>query len=108
VYYGVIATVAAASAWQILAGLSQKPLWSQVAWLVLCGGAMVGLPLLKRWGRWLAMVAAAWMVLTILAVAAWFVAMRSPGFGLVAALAVAAPALIIRSLQRPAVKTWFV
>lgn len=107
VYFGAVATLAAAGAWQVLAGMSHRPLWAQVAWVLLCGGAMIGLPLARPWGRWLAMVAAGWMALITLAVAAGFVAVRRPGFGLVAALAVAAPVLIIRYLQRPAVKTWF-
>ena len=107
-YYAVIATLAGASAWQIVNGLSQRPLWSQVAWLVLCGGAMIGLPLLKSWGRRLAIIAAVALGLTTLAVAAGLVAMHRPGLGLVAAFTVAAPALVIRYLQRPTVKTWFV
>ena len=106
-FYALIATAAAAQGYKILAGVIQKPLWAQVAWLVLAGGAMLGLPLRQEWGRWCA-IACSWLVtLTVLAIAAWLITYGAPGWGLGFGLGTVVPLVAVRYLTRPTTKSWF-
>jgi hypothetical protein len=106
-FYGVLGTLAAASAWQIVNGASPRPLWPQALWLAVSMGAVCGLPLLKAWGRWCALAGAVGLAATILAAAAWFIAKHAPLQGLVAGLSTVVPLTMVRYLTRPNVKAWF-
>jgi hypothetical protein len=106
-FYAALGALAAASAWQIVSGVASRPLWPQALWLIVSMGAVCGLPLLKSWGRWCALVGALWLAATIVAVAAWFIAMRAPLQGLIAGLSTVVPLVVVRYLTRPKVKAWF-
>jgi hypothetical protein len=106
-FYGVVATASAASIWRVLSGAWSRPLLWPVGWCALSAAVMLGLPLLKSWGRRLAIVASVLMALTTLAVAGLFVAAGRPAAGLLAAFGSGAHVLAIRYLQRPAVKALF-
>ncbi|MBI2495557.1 MAG: hypothetical protein HYW10_03185, partial [Candidatus Omnitrophica bacterium] len=68
-FYGIIATVSAASVWGIMNGSVDRPMAWPLAWLALSAGAMFGLPLLKPWARGLALAGSGLMALGTLAVA---------------------------------------
>lgn len=106
-FYGVIATVSAATLWQILSGASDRPLLWPAMWLALSTGVMCGLPLLKPWARTLAIVASALMVLMTLAVAGLLVTSGRPFASLGATLAAGLHFFVIRYLQRPAIRAYF-
>ena len=105
-FYALIATAAAAQSYKILTGMLDKPLIPQITWLILAAGAMVGLPLRRPWGRWMGIACAWWVVLTVLAIAAWLIVHQEPGFGLVAGLGTVVPLVAARYLTRPKVKAW--
>ena len=107
VFYALIATSAAAQCYKIALGALDKPLAPQVAWLLVAGGAMIGLPMRRVWGRWCAIACAWWMTFTVLAIAAWLISQREPGWGLVAGLGTVVPLVAARYLTRPKVKSWF-
>ena len=108
VFFGLLAATSAMSVWSVMNGAVHKPLVSQVAWLLLSAGAMIGLPLRKTWGLWCA-IACAWLVvLSVLAIAAWLIASGAPGWGLGCGLGTVVPLTAIRYLTRPNVKQWFV
>ena len=106
-FYGVIATCSAAAAWKISVGISRQSLLWPLVWLVFSGGAMIGLPLLKRWGRLSAILTSVFLTLATLATAGLFVRAHQPLAGLLTALATSAPLSAIRYLQRPIVKGYF-
>ena len=99
-FYGVVAAFAAANAWEILNGASQRPLVWPLLWLGLCAGAMVGLPMGRAWGRTLAVAAAWWLTLSSLATAAWFVRLKQPLVALLVTFTSAIYILIIRYLKK--------
>ena len=105
-FYALIATAAAAQAYKIVIGMLDKPLVPQLAWLVVAAGAMIGLPLRRPWGRWLGIACAWWIVLSVLAIAAWLIVRHEPGFGLAAGLGTVVPLIAARYLTRPKVKQW--
>ena len=106
-FYGVIATTSAADAWRVMQGTSAHALAWPLAWLVLSGGAMCGLPLLKRWGRALAVSTSLLLTLATLAAAALLIGAGRPGAGLLVSLSTAFHAVVVRYLQRPDVKSYF-
>ena len=105
--YGVIATASAATVWRVVIGTSQQSLLWPLTWLTLSAGAMCGLPLLKSWGRVLALWTSVLLLLVTLAIAGLWVRSGHPLGGLLAAFLAGTHALVIRYLQRPAVKTYF-
>ena len=105
--YAVIATLSAATVWKIATGVIARPLLWPAAWLALSVGVMFGLPLLKSWGRMLAIVASVCMTLTLLAIAGLLVAAGRPLGGLLTTVAAGVHVLVIRYLQRPLVRGWF-
>ena len=106
-FYCVIATMSAGMAWNILCGASQQPLSWALAWLAISGGAMCGLPLLKPWGRCLALWTSWMLIGATLAVAGGLVAAGKPVVGLVVTFSTACHYLMVRYLKRPSVKAWF-
>jgi len=106
-FYGVIATLSAAMVWRTAHGeVSVQFAWAAL-WLICSGGAMCGLPLLRPWGRALAVWTSALLIVATLAMAGVLVAAGRPGIGLAVTLSAACHYLMIRYLQRPSVKTWF-
>ncbi|MBI3010872.1 MAG: hypothetical protein HYY58_00040 [Candidatus Omnitrophica bacterium] len=83
-FYGVIATLSAATLWKTLSGASDRPLLWPAMWLALSTGVMCGLPLLKPWARGLAVAASALLVAITLAVAGVVVLAGRPLMALVA------------------------
>ena len=106
-FYGVIATLSAATLWQVATGAIARPLLWPAVWLALSAGVMLGLPLLKPWGRGLAIVASVLMTLTTLAIAAGLISTGRPVASLAATVSAGAHVLAIRYLTRPQVKAWF-
>ena len=105
--YGVIATASAATVWRVVIGISEQSLLWPLTWLTLSVGAMCGLPLLKPWGRVLAIWTSVLLLLVTLAIAGLSVRSGHPLGGLLAAFIAGTHALVIRYLQRPAVKVLF-
>ena len=105
-FYALIATAAAAQCYKILLGMLDKPLAPQLVWLFVAAGAMIGLPMRRVWGRWCAIACAWWVTLTVVAIAAWLISQREPGWGLVAGLGTVVPLVAARYLTRPQVKLW--
>ena len=106
-FYAVIATLSAATLWQIATGAAGRPVVWPLVWLALSAGAMVGLPLLKPWGRALTLAASALMTATTLAIAAALIASGRPGLAMLATVSAGAHVLAIRYLRRPTVKAYF-
>ena len=106
-FYGVVATSAAATACKIVFGLLEQSLLWAVVWFGFSAGAVLGLVFLKPWGRKLAIWTSLLLIVTTLAVAALLIAAKQPGWGLVVTLSTACHYLMIRYLQRPRVKAWF-
>jgi len=106
-FFGVIATIAAATVWKIVSGASDQPLVWPLVWLALSGGVMLGLPLLKLWGRVVAVVASGLMAVTTLAIAARLISAGHPLASLLATVSAGAHVLAIRYLQRPPIKLLF-
>jgi hypothetical protein len=116
-FYGVIATVAAAHAWRmvvsgslawaVLHKASISPFVWALVWVGVASAAMVGLPLRRLWGRSLAMITSWLLILTTLALAGVLVASGKPGLGLAVTFSVACHYLMIRYLKRPMVVAWF-
>ena len=106
-FYGVVATLSAATLWQIATGVVARSLLWPVGWLALSAGVMLGLPLLKPWGRGLALAASVLMALTTLAIAAGLISAGHPVASLAATVSAGAHVLAIRYLRRPAVKLLF-
>jgi hypothetical protein len=107
-FYGVLAALSAASTWTIVTGASQRPLLVHLGWLALSGATTLGLPLLRPWGRRLAVWTSGALMAVLLAIAGLLVlAARQPVLGLATAVVAASQMIPIRYLQRPAVKAWF-
>ena len=107
VFYAVVATLSAATVWKITVGTVARPLIWPLAWLIVSGGAVFGLALLKSWGRVLTIVASVGMAVTSLAIAALLVRASRPVAALLSTLVAGGHMLVIRYLQRPAVKAYF-
>ena len=107
VFYAVVATLSASTAWKIAAGTVARPLIWPLAWLIVSGGAVFGLALLKPWGRMLTILASLAMALTTLALAGLLVSAGRPLGALLAAVVAGGHMLVIRYLQRPVVKAYF-
>ena len=106
-FYGVIATLSAATIWRIATGVIARPLLRPLAWLAVSSSVTFGLPLLKSWGRTVTVAASALMALTTLAVAGLLVVGGRPLAALLVAVAAGGHILVIRYLQRPAIKAYF-
>ncbi len=106
-FYGVIATISAATVWKIVAGTVDRTLVWPLAWLAVSAGAMFGLPLLRPWGRTLAIVGSVLMAVVSLAYAGLLVLAIKPLIGLAATLLSGVHVVVIRYLRRPAVKGYF-
>lgn len=106
-FYGVLATVSAATVWKIAMGASDRPLLWPAMWLVVSAGIMCGLPLLKSWGRRCAIGASGLLMLSTLAVAGRIIMGGHPLAGLLATMGAAIHVIVIRYLQRPAIKAYF-
>lgn len=116
-FYGVIATVAAAHAWRMV--MSEGLVWAAfhhagispfvwaLVWLGAASAAMIGLPLRRLWGRSLAMITSWLLIVTTLAIAGVLVASGKPGLGLAVTFSIACHYLMIRYLKRPVVVAWF-
>ena len=107
-FYGLLATLAAARVWRVASGASQASLLWAVGWLLLSAGATCGLPLLRPWGRTLAVLTSSALLVVTLVVSAALIASGHPGAGLAVTFTTAFHALVIRYLGRPAVKQYFV
>ncbi len=106
-FYGAIASLSAATMWRVVSGASDRPLIWPSIWLALSAGVMFGLPLLKAWARRLAIVASVLLMLSTLGVAGRIVMAGRPLIGLLATVGAAIHVIVIRYLQRPAVRAWF-
>ena len=106
-FYGVIATISAAMVWKIVAGMVDRTLVWPLAWLAVSAGAMFGLPLLRSWGRTLAIVGSVLMAVVSLAYAGLLVLASQPLTGLAATGLAGVHVVVIRYLRRPAVKAYF-
>ena len=106
-FYGAIAALSAATVWHIMIGVATRSLAAHVGWLILSAGAMCGLPLLKPWGRSLAMATSLLLMGVLLAMAALVVGANRPWLGLATAMVAAMQMVPIRYLQRPQVKQLF-
>ena len=107
-FYGVIATISAATVWKIVAGMVDRTLIWPLVWLAVSAGAMLGLPLLRSWGRTLAIVGSVLMAVVSLAYAGLLVLASKPLIGLAATGLAGVHVVVIRYLRRPAVKALFV
>ena len=107
IFYGVIAALSAATMWQIATHTVDRSWMWPLVWLAVSAGVVVGLPLLKTWGRSLAIGASWLMVATTLATAGVIVAAGRPLIALLATLSGAGHVIAIRYLQRPSVKAYF-
>ena len=107
IFYGVLAAASAATVWKIATGVVARPIGWPLAWLALCAAVMCGLPLLRPWGRQLAILASVLLVLVTLATAGLIVMAGRPLAALLATLSAVVPVVTIRYLQRPAVKAYF-
>ena len=106
--YGVIATAAAVSVWKMMmSGVIHQPFVWPMIWLVLSGGAMCGLPLAKFWGRTLALCTSWLLLVVMLAIAGKLILSHHPVAALLTACLAGSHVVILRYLQRPAVKTYF-
>lgn len=107
-FYGVIATSAAATAWRIMQGVTHQVLAVQAAWFGVSAGAMIGLALLKSWGRTLAVWTSVLLMVTMLAIAGLLALAAGQALGgLLVAAGAGLHMLAIRYLQRPTVKALF-
>ena len=107
-FYGCLAAMSAATVWRVMGGASHQSLLWAAGWLALSAGATYGLPLLKPWGRRLALITSAALLAATLAVSAALIASGHPGAGLAVTCTTAFHALVIRYLGRPVVKEYFV
>ncbi len=106
-FYAMIATSSAVSVWKGISGASaQSPIWP-VGWCALSAGATIGLPLLKPWARQLAIWTSILLLITTLAIAGLLVAAAKPGAALLTTILAGTHGIVIRYLQRPAVKQLF-
>ena len=106
-FYGAVAAASAAKAWRIMSGGLNQPLAWPLAWLTLFAGAMCGLPLLRAWGWRLAVAASGLMTLVMLATAGVLAISGRPHGAVLSTLGAGLQVLVIRYLQRPAIKAYF-
>ena len=106
-FYSVVATMSAASMWKVLTGAVSRPIAWPLLWLVLSAGAMCGLPLLQAWGRRFAVWTSSLLTASTLAGSALLVASGRPVEGLAVTFSAVFHLVVIRYLQRPAVKAYF-
>ena len=105
--YGAMAAASAATVWKIIAGLSPQAIAWPLAWLVWSSATTCGLPLLKPWARWAAILGSLVLMVSTLAVAGMLVLAHRPIAALMATLGAAVHVLVIRYLQRPVVRAFF-
>ncbi len=109
--YAALATCSFAGVWRLLVvGQTGRDLAWSLAWTGLSGAAMLGLALMKPWGRRLAVWTSALLMASALC-AAWFAVARpapQPRWSFVATGLAAVQMVVIRYLTRPRVKRWFV
>ncbi len=106
-FYGVNATVSAATAWKIVFGAVDRPLLWPLAWLAVSAGAMFGLALLRPWGRVLAITGLVLIAVVALTYAGLFVMAGRPLAGLAATGLAGVQVVVIRYVRRPMVKALF-
>ena len=106
-FYGIIAAASAATVWRIITGHAQQAMVWAASWLVLSGGIMCGLPLLKSWARTWAVFGSMLMTVLALAVAGLLAANRHPWGALLATLGAGVHVLVIRYLRRPIIRGYF-
>lgn len=106
-FYGILATLSAASVWRALIGDSQRSLVWPIVWFAVSASVMCGLPLLKSWARQLAVFSSACLALLMLSAAGLFAMGQQPLGGLLATLGAGVHLVIIRYLRRPVVKAYF-
>ena len=106
-WYGVVAALSAAALWKVSSGMVQQPLIWPLSWLIVSTGAMVGLALLRSWGRVLAILGAWMLVLVTLAMSGLLIVRGQPLVALATTLASGCDILAIRYLKRPSVKAYF-
>ena len=106
-FYGALAAASGAMTWKIVSGELQQPVIWALAWLTLSAGAMCGLPLLKAWGRRLAVFGSWLMMALALSLAALLVLNGRPAGALLSSLGAAVHVMVLRYLGRPSVKSLF-
>ncbi len=106
-FYGVIAAISAATAWKVTTGVLDRSLLWPVVWLAGSVGVMCGLPLLKPWARWLAVLGSWVFVLITLSIAGLLARASHPVAALGSTVGAAIHLMILRYLGRPAVKAYF-
>jgi len=107
VYFALIAAYSAASAWKIVQGRADGSLAWALACLAVSVVTMLGLSLMRPWARRTAVFGLMFMAMLALAAAASCIAGSRPGMALAMTLSTLIPAISIRYLQRPLVKTFF-
>lgn len=106
-FYGAVAALSAALLWKGLLGMPHQSMAWALVWLVLSGGATLGLSRMRLWGRRLAIYTSWLLIISTLAASAVFVAAARPAVGLVITFSSALHYLMIRYLKRPTVVAWF-
>lgn len=108
-WYAVIASTSAATMWKIASGLQAGSLVWPAMWAVASAGVIVGLALLKPWGRRLALWIAVALLVSALASALARLAQAepSPRDSLLATGMAVVQVIVIRYVTRPHVKKWF-
>lgn len=107
-FYGILATLAASGVWRMVAASGGGPApWWMLGWFLATASATCGLPLLRPWARVLAVWISIWIGVVTMAYAALLVRAGQPGLGLAASISTVVQWIIVRYLQRPAVKAWF-
>ena len=105
--YGAMAAASAATAWKITTGMSPQPIVWPLVWLAWSSATMCGLPLLKPWARWAAILGSLVLMLSTLGMAGMLVLSHRPLAALLATFGSAIHVLVIRYLQRPVVRAFF-
>ena len=105
--FGVIATLSLATIIKILTGFVSRPLMWPMMWFAVSAGSMAGLPLLKPWGRRLAVWGLVAMTVVTLSIAGLLILQGRPLSALLATFGSAIYLIALRYLGRPQVKTWF-
>ena len=107
-FYGVIAAISAATVWKVTTGVLDRPLLWPLVWLAGSVGVICGLPLLKPWARWLAVLGSWVFVFITLSIGGLLARASHPVAALLATGGAAIHLVIIRYLSRPSVKAYFV
>ena len=105
--FTALATVSAARLYQALTGASQQSMLWAIGWLVVCGGAAMGLALLRSWGHRLAVLGLWACALATLSIAGLLAGARHPAEAMMTAIGAGLPVVGVQYLKRPAVRAWF-